>query len=380
MALNCESTPKPTGELMALRQRVAELETTLARQRQSAAENSRERERFHIALQNSDIIVAHADRDLKYTWIHNPFPNTSPVLVLGKRDDEVSPTAGNAELLRFKSEVLEAGIGARREISFELAHGLRTYAINTEPMRDDSGEVIGVTTAAMDITEHLRVEGLRPEHNQSQLMSQHLVASQESERRRIAVELHDEIGQLLTGVKLTLERSRRAPTEPVKNQLISEAQSLIAELMGRVRNLSMELRPTMLDELGLLPTLDWFVTQYTKLTEVRVMLDPAGVDQRFPPEVETSAYRIFQEALTNVARHAGVDQAKVTIQLTGEDLVVRVEDQGVGFNPTEISALASSGLSGMRERARLLGGQLNLDSAPGQGTRLTARLPVKVKA
>jgi signal transduction histidine kinase len=141
----------------------------------------------------------------------------------------------------------------------------------------------------------------------------------------------------------------------------------------------MELRPTMLDELGLLPTLDWFVTQYTKLTEVRVMLDPVGVDQRFPPEVETSAYRIFQEALTNVARHAGVDQAKVTIQLTGEDLVVRVEDQGVGFNPTEISALASSGLSGMRERARLLGGQLNLDSAPGQGTRLTARLPVKVK-
>jgi signal transduction histidine kinase len=320
------------------------------------------------------------DRELRYTWIHNPNPDCFPEAVLGQRDDEISSSSGIADLVKFKAEVLETGVGARRELSFELKDGLRTYGINAEPMRDASGKIIGITTAAIDITVHQTVEGLRADHNQSQLLSQHLVASQEAERRSIALELHDEIGQLLTGLKLTLERSTRAPTESNRSHLISEAQNLISDLMARVRNLSMELRPTMLDDLGLLPTMEWHVRNYSELTNIRVALDPIGIDQRFPPEVETAAYRIAQEALTNIARHAKAGEAWVSIRVNGDNLVIQVKDDGVGFNPHEISPFASNGLSGMRERVRLLDGKFTLNSIPGQGTCVTAQLPVRVKS
>lgn len=376
MASIHEPIAEPTGELVELRRRVAELEALLARQQQAEEESLREKERFSIALQNSDIIVAHVDRELRYTWIHNPNPDFSPEAVLGKRDDEISPSRGSADLVRFKSEVLKTGVGARRELSFELKNGLRTYGINAEPMRDASGEIIGITTAAVDITELKTVEGLRADKNQSHLLSQHLVASQEAERRSIALELHDEIGQLLTGVKLILERSARAPAEPARSQLIREAQNLVSDLMARVRNLSLGLRPTMLDDLGLLPTMEWHVRTYSELTNITVVLDPIGVDQRFSPEIETAAYRISQEALTNIARHAEVNEARVTIRIDGDNLVIQVEDDGVGFNPHEISSFTSRGLSGMRERVRLLGGNFTLNSVPGQGTRVTAELPL----
>jgi signal transduction histidine kinase len=370
----------PNCELADLRQRVAQLEALLARQQQAKEESLREKERFSIALQNSNISLAHVDRELRYTWIHNPHPDCFPEAVLGQRDDEISSSRGSADLSRFKSEVLETGVGARRELSFELKSGLRTFGIDAEPMRDASGEIIGITTAAVDITEHKTFEGLRADHNQSQLLSQRLVASQEAERRSIALELHDQIGQLLTGLKLTLERSTRAPTKSARNHLVNEAQNLISDLMARVRNLSIGLRPTMLDDLGLLPTMEWHVRNYSDLTKITVALDPIGVDQRFPPEVETAAYRICQEALTNIARHAEVNEARVSLRIDGDKLVIQVEDDGVGFSPDQISSFAACGLSGMRERVRLLGGKFTLNSIPGQGTCVTAELPVRVKS
>ncbi|MDA1218864.1 MAG: GAF domain-containing protein [Chloroflexi bacterium] len=341
-------------------------------------ESLREKERFSIALQNSDIILAHVDQELRYTWLHNPHPDLSPEMLLGKRDDELSSSDGYATLLKFKAEVLETCVADRREISFELSNGLRTFEIDVEPMRDASGKVIGLTLAAMDITEHNRVEALRAARDEAQTLSQRLVASQEAERRRIAQELHDEMGQLLTGVRLTLERSTRASTAAARTHLIGEAQNLVDELMARVRNLSLDLRPSMLDDLGLLPTLEWYIRRYTERTNIRVTFQPISLDQRLPPEVETAAYRICQEALTNIARHAGVDQAEVRLEIKGDTLVVQVNDSGAGFKPEDVSSLASSGLSGMRERVRVLGGQLILESSPGQGTRLTAELPLTI--
>ncbi len=342
-------------------------------------ESLRERERFYIALQNSNITVAHADQELKYNWIHSSQPGFSPERVLGKRDDEIFPSIGCAELVKFKMEVLETGIGGHREISFEFGSGLRTYGINAEPMRDASGNIIGLTTASIDLTERKKVEELRDEHaREQQILAQRLVESGEAERRRIALELHDEIGQILTGVNLTLERSTRAPSAEARANLVSEAQILVSGLISQVRNLSMELRPTMLDDLGLLPTLAWYINRYTEQTNIRVTLHPPSLDRRLPSDVETAAYRISQEALTNIARHAGVDQAEVKLEINEDKLLVHIEDDGFGFNPDEISALDSAGLSGMRERTQILGGPLILKSAPGQGTRLTAELPTAV--
>jgi signal transduction histidine kinase len=199
-------------------------------------------------------------------------------------------------------------------------------------------------------------------------VSAQLVEIQETERREIARELHDEIGQLLTGLKLALE----APSGAAIARL-GEAQALVNELMVRVRELSLDLRPTMLDDLGLIPALLWHFERYTALTKVRVVLKHAGVEgRRFPPALETAAYRIVQESLTNVARHSGAASATVRVWSDETMLGVQIEDAGAGFDPA--AAGAGTGLAGMRERAVGLGGKLTVESSPGAGVSVTGVL------
>jgi PAS domain S-box-containing protein len=210
-----------------------------------------------------------------------------------------------------------------------------------------------------------------------QALSRKLVQVQETERRQIARELHDEIGQVLTGLKLHLEISVRQPPDAVHASL-SNALSLINDLMDHVRNLSLDLRPAMLDDLGLMDTLLWYFGRYTALTHVKVLCEHTGMEHRFPFEVETTAYRIVQEALTNVARHASVETVTVRVWATSELLGLKIIDEGCGFNPTEaLNGYKTGGLTGMKERADLLGGLLSIESTPGAGVRITAELPAQ---
>jgi signal transduction histidine kinase len=209
-----------------------------------------------------------------------------------------------------------------------------------------------------------------------QALSRRLVEVQEAERRHIARELHDEVGQVLTGLKLSLEMSANLPDEAVKASL-DETQALVNELMAEVRDLSLDLRPAMLDDLGLLPALLWHFERYTAQTQVHVVFKQIGLERRFRPEIETAVYRMVQEALTNVARHAGASKATVRLWADDETMGVQIEDQGAGFDlEAALSTGASSGLAGMHERVALLGGQLTIETAPGTGTRLTAELPL----
>ena len=200
-------------------------------------------------------------------------------------------------------------------------------------------------------------------------LSRQLVEVQESERRHLARELHDELGQLLTGVRLLLEAGS-----------VPEALTLVGEAMAKVRALSLELRPAVLDDLGLLPAVRWHLERYTTQTGIRVSFQHAGVDRRFPLELETATYRVTQEALTNVARHARVRAATLRLWATGESLCVEVEDNGDGFEVVTVTSESArhrtGGLSGMRERVELLGGNLTVDAAPKEGTRITTVLPL----
>ena len=249
----------------------------------------------------------------------------------------------------------------------------------TAAVRDARGAVRSTIGVLADVTDRKRAdEQLKESNERFRDLSRRLLEVQEQERRHLARELHDEVGQVLTALQLTLSAMPRPAGDPLPANL-AEAQALVKELTARVRSLSLRLRPTMLDDLGLLPALLWHVERFTAQTRVRVRLEHHGLGRRlFPPEVETAAYRIIQEALTNVARHARVPEAEVRVWLTAARLLVEVEDRGVGFTPEMTEGKeASSGLSGMRERACLLGGQLMLVSAPGSGTRLTAELPVQ---
>jgi PAS domain S-box-containing protein len=212
-----------------------------------------------------------------------------------------------------------------------------------------------------------------------QVLSRRLVEVQEAERRHIARELHDEIGQILTGLNLSLELASRLPTEQ-RDERLAYARDMVESLMSQVREMSLELRPPMLDDLGLLPALLWYCERYTNQTGVRVLLKHTGIERRFAPEIEIAVYRIVQEALTNVARYAGVGEATVRLWLSHDVLGLQIEDQGIGFEPeAALSSAASSGLSGMHERTLLLGGELQIESEPGKGSRLAVELPLHAR-
>jgi len=210
-----------------------------------------------------------------------------------------------------------------------------------------------------------------------QALSRRLVEVQEAERRHIARELHDEIGQVLTGLKLTLETSMRLRADALKTRL-GEAQRLVNDLITQVREMSLELRPAMLDDLGLLAALLWHFERFTAQSRVRVTFKHSELEgRRFASEVETTAYRIVQEALTNIARHAGVSEVTVHLSASQDLLSLQIKDQGTGFDPeVSLASGTSTGLAGMRERAELLGGHLTVESAPGAGTRVTVELPL----
>ncbi len=212
-------------------------------------------------------------------------------------------------------------------------------------------------------------------------LSLRLLRIQEDERRAIARELHDEIGQLLTGLRLQLEAgAREAGTGPQQARL-TEALGTADCLLQHTRLLSQQYRPRVLDDFGLQPALEWQARQFGSQTGIAITLDlslPAG---RLPGEQETVIYRLVQEALTNTARHARVRAANVTITHHAERLIVEISDRGCGFELAAKLALRDSiGLTGMRERVHLIGGRIEFFSQPGQGTRVQAEFPLATPA
>jgi PAS domain S-box-containing protein len=199
-------------------------------------------------------------------------------------------------------------------------------------------------------------------------LSRQLLLAQEEERRHLALELHDDFGQVLTGLALALSAKNLTESR------LAEARQTVAEVTARIRHRSMELRPATLDSYGLLPTLHWHLERYQRQTGITVALQQEGVDRRFTPAIEIAAYRIVQEALTNVARHAQADHAIVQLFADEVALTVAVRDHGTGYDPSAITP--GSGLGGMRERAELLGGTFEIDTLPGGGVALTAEIPL----
>ncbi len=228
--------------------------------------------------------------------------------------------------------------------------------------------------AAISITNASLFEQVRRSREHQKSLTTRLVEIQETERRHIARELHDQVGQVLTGLQFMLEASKNQTGEAYKNDL-SEAQETVSGLIEQIREMSLKLRPAMLDDIGLLPTLLWHFERYTKQTGIMVSFHHNGITKRLSPNVETAVYRIIQEALTNIARYAQVNEALVRLTLRNNILGVEIIDHGVGFDPNvDTSKWSTAGLAGMRERANMLGGYLVIKSAPNSGTQILAML------
>jgi PAS domain S-box-containing protein len=217
-------------------------------------------------------------------------------------------------------------------------------------------------------------EKVRAGRERQRRLTKSLVDVQEAERRHIAKELHDHLGQLLTGLQFMLETAKNQASGTQRSHL-EEIQDSVSDVIRQIREMSLNLRPSMLDDLGLLPTLLWHFDRYTSQTGIKVNFHHDQFPKRFPLEIETAAYRIIQEALTNVARYAQVNEVFVGLVLQEETLWVEILDNGKGFDLTAVSDKPSSGLGGMRERADLLGGYLVVESFIEQGTQIVAALP-----
>jgi two-component system sensor histidine kinase UhpB len=203
--------------------------------------------------------------------------------------------------------------------------------------------------------------------------------AQEEERRRLARDLHDEVNQALTAILLRLEAlAQGAPPEQAAE--VAELKRLVNQAMGELLNLARQLRPSALDDHGLVPAIEAQLKRFSARTGIEVRLRTEGAPDELGEDVQTALYRITQEALTNVARHAGA--TVVEVDLEGDDgrAELRIRDDGAGFDPGQVARNGTPdpgvglGLSGMAERARLVGGELDLRSAPGSGTTVTLRV------
>jgi PAS domain S-box-containing protein len=219
------------------------------------------------------------------------------------------------------------------------------------------------------------LEQVRAGRERQRRLAKSLVDIQEAERGHIAKELHDHLGQLLTGIQFMLENAKNQATDHQKANL-EEIQESVSDVIGQVRDMSLNLRPTMLDDMGLLPTLQWHIDRYTSQTGIEVIFQYDEIPRRFPAEIESAAYRIVQEALTNVARHAQIKEAFVGLVVQENTLWVEVLDKGKGFDASIDMDKPTSGLGGMQERTNLVGGYLTIRTFINQGTQILAALPL----
>jgi len=313
--------------------------------------------------------LASARVPLESSW---PMKLDAPYVV---NDLEAPPPGSDDWYARVWSVVglpLRTGMGVPLRVEGRTIGVLNIAAVRT-PFTEEDRRIIRIVAdrVAPAIERGRLMETVSESRRRLAALSQRLVEVQESERREISRELHDEIGQLLTGLLFRID-SHGAATGDGKEEM----RGIVNDLIERVRDLSMDLRPPMLDDLGLLSALTWQIDRFGAQTGIHVRFHHADLDRRFGADVEITAFRIVQEALTNVARHAAVKQAKVEVWAGTGSLGVRIEDEGKGFDVEAALAAHSSGLESMRERSRLVGGSLVIDSAPGKGTRVSVELPL----
>jgi len=277
-------------------------------------------------------------------------------------------------------------IGVLQAVDTQVGHFETADLVILEPLAASAAIAIEnarlYEQAQREITERLRAEeSLRQHAERLKILHERLLEAQENERRHIARELHDEIGQALTMVIINLQAVQRGLDEPTLVPYLEDSTNMVKHTLQQVRELSLDLRPSLLDDLGLVPALRWYLDRQAQRVgfEARLMAD--ALEVRPSVNVEITCFRIVQEALTNVARHAQAKRVSVELRQRGAELHLTIRDDGQGFDVEEAlrraARGASLGLPGMQERAQCVGGQLRIESAPGRGTEIRAIFPLE---
>lgn len=262
--------------------------------------------------------------------------------------------------------------------------------VSLKALNQHLGELVQKRTRALEdqIDEQRRIEAERVllfEQVQSgrqrlQSLTRQLIDSQEKERRNLALELHDEIGQVLTAVKTNLQSLQFAFDPQTLRARLEESISVVERALGRISDLSLDLRPSLLDDFGLAPALEWYAKRQAERSGFAVTFLAEPEDMHLPPDLETTCFRVAQAAITNVARHAKAKHLHVELRQTETELQLVVRDDGIGFDVQSARARMAHnenfGLLAMQERVGLVGGQIEFESAPRCGSEVRVRLPL----
>jgi len=352
---------------------VAELEERIAERKRAEVALRESEERYRELFENArDAIYVH---DLEGNYIR---VNRATETLSGYKREEI---VGHnfvefvaAEHVRHVRESFSAKLAERGETSYEcdvIAKDGRRVPVEVRSRAIyENGVMVGVQSTARDITERKLAQ------DALQMFSRQLIGAQEDERRRIARELHDQIGQVLTAVKMNLHSVQQVSRASEVSCYIKDNIEAVDEALRLIRDLSVDLRPPVLDDFGLVTALRWYVDRYRKRTglEVNVVIKLPDPNERFSRDLETACFRIAQEALTNVVRHAQASQ--VLLQLVKDEnvLVLSVKDNGAGFDLESLRKraprAATLGLISMQERAHAAGGEIEIDSVISNGTEV----------
>ena len=289
----------------------------------------------------------------------------------GRTDEEVLPTKVAAQFRQHDSDVLMERRSQQVEEWIPHSDGIHTYLSVKFPVYDESGHPRGMCSIATDITAAKKAQ------DQLRRLSGSIMANQEKERGAIARELHDELGQVLTALRMDavwIQEHLKGRDAKAAERALTMCH-LIDKTIADVRNLAFRLRPGILDDLGLVDALELFTTDFEKRTDITCAFEHGSIPAT-SETVSTAAYRIAQEALTNVARHATAGHVDVRLGLNNGYLTLAVIDDGRGFDTAALGENEGLGLAGMNERANLAGGDLEIVSAPDRGTRVSFKVPL----
>jgi signal transduction histidine kinase len=248
-----------------------------------------------------------------------------------------------------------------------------------EVIINNKGELIGLKGSGQDITEIIKAEEkLQQSYQQIKQLVSHLQEIREQERTNMAREIHDELGQQLTGLKMYISwlNKKCNPQETEVKEKFSSTMILIEETIKSVRKISMDLRPSILDDLGLLAAIEWQSNEFERRSGISTEFINLTDNKEVPSRLKTGLFRIFQESLTNIARHADAKKIVSSLKFDNNHLTLTITDDGKGFVYKNIDSKKTLGLLGMEERTKEMGGRYEIKSNPGIGTTVSVTVPV----